>query len=914
MQLGSNSCIQLLNSTADLDPNCVSKSNSPTESTSKYVVLKWKDLPLSLQKVLPDNSEYSYVIETYSELNGDNNFRVTFRINITKENQAKKWLEQMFQSSKCTYRVTRTYKVGQKRVLYKVDMHCQHQQKTLSKRQKGLKAACKRKPNPLMHQLRDKKTKCSSKFTLKIVEPTKKEQYCKQNHIFLSHKTLVQLAFTHNHPIESAHVLSFRPISSETKSKYYKLFQSGHSAASARHYYETMLMDIHDEAGLQEVLSDRAINPLLQDVSRMYDKWRITEYGTKHNGKDLADSLTEEIKMYNQANANSGGKAYVQVYDVGSDEETESDSDFIKPPKTKQKKLVKKRHSQPLIITACTPLMARVHENIQQSGEMIFCDSTSCLEKYNCSLFIISTSSSAGGLPLGVTITSDEKQLTIKAAFQQLLQVVPKASFYGNKDGPRLIMTDDSGTEREALSEVWPKAKLLLCTFHFLQRRWTWLFDSKNKIKHEDRAKLIGKVKEMVYSKTEKELAEIYSRFSEDNTVPQNFKNHMADLWHKRQEWAICYRNSIPTRGNNTNNIAEAGIRIIKDLIFGRIKAYNLVQMFQFVTDALENYMKRKLLNIAHNRFDYYISRKFKGLLAEMVDKSSISIVSAEKKIYHVKSTRDSTIKYIIDMEIGTCSCEKGKNGSPCSHQAAIVYHCHTQSLNFIPTIHPAQRQEIAYLAMGESVRKDPEFYCSLHETREITSNTTKTIKDSGGDFTGSCWDIIRAGALDDTEKGVEINNEEKKADLVRKIDNIAATLKQKLNTDFNDPQLIPGIEKFVGRFQKLSSLQSNAHLASALHSFGSESRRATTLTTGNRRWGKRIGVQATASGRRKYGSKGKGPVQAGRPRMRSYVPITNQKNQRYILPIRRKNQVEKKRPHSLSLNIIANKQNAGKW
>ena len=113
-------------------------------------------------------------------------------------------------------------------------------------------------------------------------------------------------------------------------------------------------------------------------------------------------------------------------------------------------------------------------------------------------------------------------------------------------------------------------------------------------------------------------------------------------------EWAICYRNSIPTRGNNTNNIAEAGIRIIKDLIFGRIKAYNLVQMFQFVTDALENYMKRKLLNIAHNRFDYYISRKFKGLLAEMVDKSSISIVSAEKFFYHVKSTRDSTIRPLL--------------------------------------------------------------------------------------------------------------------------------------------------------------------------------------------------------------------------------------------------------------------------
>ena len=137
---------------------------------------------------------------------------------------------------------------------------------------------------------------------------------------------------------------------------------------------------------------------------------------------------------------------------------------------------------------------------------MIFCDSTSCLEKYNCSLFIISTSSSAGGLPLGVAITSDEKQTTVKAALQSLLKVLPESAFYGNKHGPNVIMTDDSSTERNALSEVWPRANLLLCTFHFLQRRWTWLFDGKNKIKQEHRANLIGQIKEILYCKSEKEL------------------------------------------------------------------------------------------------------------------------------------------------------------------------------------------------------------------------------------------------------------------------------------------------------------------------------------------------------------------------------------------------------------------------
>lgn len=60
--------------------------------------------------------------------------------------------------------------------------------------------------------------------------------------------------------------------------------------------------------------------------------------------------------------------------------------------------------------------------------------------------------------------------------------------------------------------------------------------------------------------------------------------------------------------------MAEAGIRIIKEIVFGWIKAYNVVQMFQFVTDALEMYYKRRLLSIAHNRFDHYIAVKYRGL------------------------------------------------------------------------------------------------------------------------------------------------------------------------------------------------------------------------------------------------------------------------------------------------------------
>ncbi len=76
------------------------------------------------------------------------------------------------------------------------------------------------------------------------------------------------------------------------------------------------------------------------------------------------------------------------------------------------------------------------------------------------------------------------------------------------------------------------------------------------------------------------------------------------------------------TKRNNTHNLSEAGIKIIKELIFGRFKAYNLIQMFQFVTESLETYMKRKLLSISHNRSDNFIFAKYKGLLAYKIDKS----------------------------------------------------------------------------------------------------------------------------------------------------------------------------------------------------------------------------------------------------------------------------------------------------
>ena len=61
-------------------------------------------------------------------------------------------------------------------------------------------------------------------------------------------------------------------------------------------------------------------------------------------------------------------------------------------------------------------------------------------------------------------------------------------------------------------------------------------------------------------------------------------------------------------RGNHTNNYAEAGIKILKEMVFSRIKAYNIVQMFYFVINTMDSYYQRKLKSIANNRLETYFA------------------------------------------------------------------------------------------------------------------------------------------------------------------------------------------------------------------------------------------------------------------------------------------------------------------
>lgn len=178
--------------------------------------------------------------------------------------------------------------------------------------------------------------------------------------------------------------------------------------------------------------------------------------------KKLADLITQ----YNNENKAEGGKAFLQVFEKSVDQEKSSTWD----PKVKI-------CDTPLVLAICTPLIAQAHQMVQQAGELVFCDSTASLDRYNCPTFVISTLSSAGGIPLGVVITSGESGPVLTEAFSYLKSILPNDAFFGQGvKGPTMIITDDSDAEGIAIKSTWPSSTHLLCIFHYLQCWWKWLW------------------------------------------------------------------------------------------------------------------------------------------------------------------------------------------------------------------------------------------------------------------------------------------------------------------------------------------------------------------------------------------------------------------------------------------------------
>ena len=143
--------------------------------------------------------------------------------------------------------------------------------------------------------------------------------------------------------------------------------------------------------------------------------------------------------------------------------------------------------------------------------------------------------------------------------------------------------------------------------------------------------------------------------------------------------WALCYRKYLLVRGNQTIMLRQ-GCEVWR-ILYSVESKHAISYRCLVLSQCLELYYRRKILSVAHNRFEHHISLKFQGIKCSGISESQIQQLD-EPMVHLMNSHSECGVKYQVDIKLRVCSCNAGQDGFPCSHQAAIVKYFHTPSVH----------------------------------------------------------------------------------------------------------------------------------------------------------------------------------------------------------------------------------------
>ena len=231
--------------------------------------------------------------------------------------------------------------------------------------------------------------------------------------------------------------------------------------------------------------------------------------------------------------------------------------------------------------------------------------------------------------------------------------------------------------------------------------------------------------------------------------------------------------------------------------------------------------------------------------------------------------------RYTVDMTTGTCSCENGKDGSPCKHQYVLWSANLASCINFVPVSQPAMRQKLAWIAIERSLP------ISLYNNLRTPDDSTKP--------TSGETDMLEL--LPENEPAIQPSNslsgveeeltcEDQQVETEDACIDLAADalsksceqIMQKLRST-KDPNLAKGILKFSKRVAVLSASSTmHSNLVTAVFNFGSDE----ILKKGK---GKKIKVQPNR--KRKSGNGSRQAVAKGRPTQMHSLEVPQKKAKR---------------------------------
>ncbi|XP_072178625.1 uncharacterized protein [Diadema setosum] len=806
-------------------------------------------IPAQLRAMFPVDPVH---VCSFSANDNASNFSATFRLKSRTPDSWQQWLLTFQEKTKVTWRIKTTMPAHGRSVIFKKQYRCQHGQQRTKRYTK----------------FHPKNTDCTSTMTVTIrkTEFSRKRQSRSSDTHMPEWPTEVSITWTHNHASSIPASLKYRDVGEEAVKKLQELFEQGHSPQTALTTLHSD-MQVDDPEGYITKSADRAVCPDLQFCYRLYHHIFKQNYKAG-DVQGMIDAI--EDRVIAPYNTEVGMKCAAMA-----------------------------KEDDHIIIAICTPMMRRVHTT-RQSGEMVFVDSTGNVDRHGSRVFILLTHNSAGGLPLGVMITSSEQQSVIEKGLQLLSEVMPPDCFNGRgAAGPIVFMSDDSTAERMALGNVYPSSTLLLCTFHVLQAAWRWLWDSKHGIPKSARQALFQNIKRIMYASTPVEAATVFSNATEDPLTLRfpKYLDYLNALYERRPLWGLSLRSSLLVHGNNTNNYVEAAMRVLKDNILHSTKAFNIPQLVHFILSRLEPHYQRRLIAVANQR--PMTSPRMRPTSCQKED-----ISKTGEMTYEVRSS-DGSSTYLVDMSLGVCSCNAGLTGDACKHQAAIHFHLKVASDNFLPST-PEERATMLNIATGINATAFPaDWFAPLQGQQDSPDDGTASDVNIGErqeidpfleettDQPTECWNE----PLEEPISTHDADTSQECANLALMFD----TLKSKLQHDpetFKEP-----VNAMFRTFQKMT----DSNIISAMFMFGKYG--ATNLAPRKfigaplKSHGPSIGVQPTAVARRKAAMGGRRHRTSGRPSKRAAVAEHDYSRTRTerVLGVHATKRSRVAAPHSLS-------------
>ena len=115
------------------------------------------------------------------------------------------------------------------------------------------------------------------------------------------------------------------------------------------------------------------------------------------------------------------------------------------------------------------------------------------------------------------------------------------------------------------------------------------------------------------------------------NDYPE-WARYITNYWNRKEDWALAYRDAL-THGHQTNNYSEITVRLFKDVVLNRNKAYNAIALIDFSCTLMEEYYQRRLRNFVNGRdatnrlFLTKQLKKIEYLQMEKIKKNQVSFM-----------------------------------------------------------------------------------------------------------------------------------------------------------------------------------------------------------------------------------------------------------------------------------------------